>query len=124
MSHVEKSVLCQYRVCAHFLNVENAKGRYKNLPRIERKCLFCNIGEMEDEFHFVLVSPAFLDIHEKYIKPYYYKTPSFFIFVQLFSKDNFKSTNKLCQYLEKSHTSQRTIYLLMLVMMSSSNLNT
>ena len=31
------------------------------------------MGEMEDEFHFVLVFPAFLDIHEKYIKPYYYK---------------------------------------------------
>ena len=50
------------------------------------------MGEMEDEFHFVLVCPAFLDIREKYIKPYYYRKPSFFKFVQLFSKDNFKST--------------------------------
>ena len=48
-------------------------GRYKNLPRIERKCLFCNRGEMKDEFHFVLVDPAFVDIREKYIKPYYYE---------------------------------------------------
>ena len=35
------------------------------------------MGEMEDEFHFVLVCPGFLDIREKYIKPYYYRKPSF-----------------------------------------------
>ena len=51
------------------------------------------MGEMEDEFHFVLVFPAFLDIHEKYINPYYYRKPSFFKFVKLFSRDNFKSTH-------------------------------
>ena len=28
---------------------------------------------MKDEFHFVLVDPAFVDIREKYIKPYYYE---------------------------------------------------
>ena len=107
--HVERSVLCKYRICAHSLNVE--KGRYKNLPRNERKCSFCNMGEMEDEFHFVLVCPAFLDIREKYIKPYYYRKPSFFKFVQLFSKDNFKSTHKLCQYLVKAtHRREQFIY--------------
>ena len=35
------------------------------------------MGEMEDEFHFVLVCPGFLDIREKYIKTYYYRKPSF-----------------------------------------------
>lgn len=109
LSNLEKSVLCKYRICAHSLNVE--KGRYKNLPRNERKCSFCNMGEMEDEFHFVLVCPAFLDIREKYIKPYYYRKPSFFKFVQLFSKDNFKSTHKLCQYLVKAtHRREQFIY--------------
>ena len=62
------------------------------------------MGEMEDEFHFVLDCPAFLDIREKYNKPYYYrkKFPSLNLYNCLFSKDNFKSFNKLCQYLLKA----------------------
>ena len=56
------------------------------------------MGEMEDEFHFVLVCHELFDIRAKYNKPHYYKKPSFLKFVQMFSKDNFKSTHKLCQY--------------------------
>ena len=58
--------------------------------------------EMEDEFHFVLVCPAFLDFREKYIKHNYYKKIFLLSFVQLFSIDNFKSTHKLYQYLVKA----------------------
>ena len=52
-------MLCKYRICAQSLNVE--KGRYKNLPRIERKCLFCSEGEMEDEFN--LFANVINDVH-------------------------------------------------------------
>ena len=58
---------------------------------IQALSLFCNMGKMEDEFNFVLTCPAFLDIREKHIKLYCYNIPLFFKFVQLFSKDNFKS---------------------------------
>ena len=58
--NVEKSVLHKYRICAQsFKSVE--KGRYKNLSRIERKCLFCSEGEMEDEFN--LFANVINDVH-------------------------------------------------------------
>ena len=68
------------------------------------------MGEMEDEFHFVLTCPAFLNIREKHIKPYYYKRPLFFEFVQLFSKDNFKSIHNLCKHRVKAtHRREQSI---------------
>ena len=106
ISHNEKSVLSKYRISAHSLSVEN--GRYKNLPKIERKCLCCNLREIEDEYHFVLICPAFSDLREKYIKSYYYKKPSFFKLVQLFSTYNFKTIYKLSQYLLRA-TKQREV---------------
>ena len=41
------------------------------------------MGEMEDEFYFVLVCLAFLDIRDKYIKLSYYRKPYFLKFVQI-----------------------------------------
>ena len=41
-------------------------------------CSLCNINILEDEYHFVLVCPFYSTIRDKYIKPYYYNTPSTF----------------------------------------------
>ena len=68
LSHVEKSVLCKNRICANSLNVE--KEGTKIYQELSVNVYSVAWGEMEDEFHFVLVCP--------YIKPYYYRKPSFF----------------------------------------------
>ena len=44
---------CKFRVSAHILVI--AKGRY-SVPKIQPEdkiCKFCNLNEVEDEFHFV-----------------------------------------------------------------------
>ena len=41
--------LSKFRISAHDLMIE--MGRYQNLSRDERKCLYCN--EIEDEYHFL-----------------------------------------------------------------------
>ena len=65
---------------------------------------------MEDEFHFVLTCPAFLDIREKHIKPYYYKRPLFFKFVQLIGKDNFKSIHNPANISLKPHIVENNLF--------------
>ena len=54
---------------------------------------------LEDEYHFVLVCPFYSTIRDKYIKPYYYNTPSTFKLTQLMSTDSSKHLIKLCKYL-------------------------
>ena len=53
--------LSQFRISAH-LQIE--RGRYENVPRTERKCKVCN------EYHFLLVCPAYKDLRRKYFSCY------------------------------------------------------
>ena len=43
------------------------EGRFHNIERHIRLCQFCNMNMVEDEFHFVLVCPAFRDLQKRYI---------------------------------------------------------
>ena len=54
---------------------------------------------LEDEYHFVLVCPFYSTIRDKYIKSYYYNTPSTFKLTQLLSIDSSKHLIKLRKYL-------------------------
>ena len=60
--------LAMFRSSSHSLMVE--KGRYHNIGREERTCVFCEIV-VEDEFHFVLICPLYESIRQKYIPQYY-----------------------------------------------------
>jgi REP element-mobilizing transposase RayT len=65
----------------HFIET----GRYTGIVRNERKCILCNLNVLEDEFHFVLQCTKYNDLRKKYIKKYYWSTPSTFKLVQLLS---------------------------------------
>ena len=38
------------RISAHRLGIE--EGRYRNIERNERFCIYCNMRAVEDEYHF------------------------------------------------------------------------
>ena len=78
-----KHILSKYRLSAHSLSIET--GRYHHIDRNNRICSLCNMNILENEYHFVLVCPLYSTIRDKYIKPYYYKTPSTFKLTQLMS---------------------------------------
>lgn len=44
--------ITKLRISAHKLNIE--KGRYQGIPREERKCTRCNLGELDDERHLLI----------------------------------------------------------------------
>ena len=64
----------RFRLSSHDLAVE--RGRYDNTPRTERLCLYCNLGMIENEYHFLLVCPLYRDIRKKYLKHYYCQWPT------------------------------------------------
>lgn len=73
--HVKyRKLITRLRLSSHDLKIET--GRYDNLKRDCQKCDFCNINEIEDEFHFLLICPSLRSLREKYVKKYYSRKPS------------------------------------------------
>ena len=73
--------ISRIRRSSHCLNVE--LGRYQNKNRQDRLCESCTIQQIEDEFHFVLQCPKYVQVRKKYRNAYYYKSASTFKPIQL-----------------------------------------
>jgi len=58
-------LISKFRLSSHQLQIE--KGRYKNTLRSKRIYLYCNLHEVEDEFHFVFICPKYDRIRTNYI---------------------------------------------------------
>ena len=82
--------LTKIRTANHKLPIE--KGRYRNIPREERKCTLCNLDKVGDEFHFILECPMLNELRLKYIPQFYFRRPNFYKYSQLLS---IQSKNKL-----------------------------
>ena len=52
-----RKAISELRMSAYKLKIE--KGRYVNINRNERICRNCDLGEIEDEKHFILKCPAY-----------------------------------------------------------------
>ena len=42
------------------LNIEI--GRHNTIDRQDKKCIRCNLNDIEDEFHFILVCPDYINL--------------------------------------------------------------
>ncbi|XP_033745472.1 uncharacterized protein LOC117330985 [Pecten maximus] len=91
-----KQILSKYRMQAHSLHIES--GRYNAVPRGERICTVCNNNDIEDEMHFILLCPAYVELRMRFLKKYYYKHPSVFKLIELFSYKNIKTLRNLGKY--------------------------
>lgn len=85
-----KRYITKFRLSSHNLEIES--GRYHNVSVKDRLCKFCNT-DIEDEFHFILKCYKYNEIRHRYIKEYYWKYPSVYKLVQLFTIQN---TTQLC----------------------------
>ena len=59
-----RQILSKIRLSSHQLAIE--KGRHNNKERNQRKFPLCN-SNIEDEFHFILICPAYIDLRKKNI---------------------------------------------------------
>ena len=89
--------LTKLRVSSHRLAVEAGRwNRPVRTPYEDRKCIFCNL--LEDEYHFTLECPIYVDIRKKYISQYYWNYPSMFKFIALINNTNENVVKKLGMY--------------------------
>ena len=69
-----KVALSRFRTSSHELRIET--GRYDNTPREQRLYNLCNMNNIKDEFHFLLVCPKYRDLRCKYFKRYFCHWPT------------------------------------------------
>ena len=88
-----KIALSRFRLSSHSLEIE--RGRYTNVPREDRICKVCNSSFVENEYHFLLVCPAYRLLRRQYMKPYFCSWPSLNKFDNLMSSKNKKEISNL-----------------------------
>ena len=86
-----RNVITKLRLSLHQLNIET--GRHRNIERLDRKCKICNLGDLEDEYHFTLVCRAYDDLRKQYLPKCYYDKPSVFKFISLLNSTKLKILN-------------------------------
>ena len=86
-----RNVISKLRLSAHNLAIE--RGRHQNVEHRLRKCIYCDVNEIEDEFHFVIVCPKYTYLRNKYINKYYTNRPIMLKFVKRLNSTNIKTLN-------------------------------
>ena len=102
-----RNAMTKLRLSSHQLNIET--GRHRNIERLERKCKICNLGDLEDEYHFTLVCRAYGDLRKQYLPKFYYDKPSVFKFISLLNSTKLKILNNLALYIIKSFELRNTL---------------
>jgi hypothetical protein len=75
-------------------------GRYNNTPRESRLCLCCNMNVVENQYHFVLVCPAYRSVRTHFLQTYYCSWPNIYKLEHLLKAANKNLTIKLYKYLK------------------------
>ena len=83
-----KIALARFRTSSHNLAIET--GRYDDTSRADRICKSCNMKQIENEYHFLLVCPLYRDIRVKYFPPYFCHWPNINKFDALLSSKSRK----------------------------------
>ena len=91
-----RTALTRFRLSSHDLAIES--GRYDDTPRSDRLCKFCNLNVVENEYHFLLVCPLYIDIRKKYFNSYYCHWPTLKKFENLMSTKSKCKINNLAKY--------------------------
>ena len=95
-----RNVIAKLRLSSHKLFVET--GRHRQIPRQDRKCILCNIDDVEDEYHVILICPFYNNIRNTHIPRYFRTRPSMFKFVQLLNETSKQVLVKLSPYCLKA----------------------
>ena len=64
-----RNAIAKLRLSSNQLNIEI--GRHRNIVRADRKCIICNLNDIEDEYHFTLICPIYNDLRKDYLQKYF-----------------------------------------------------
>ncbi len=97
-----RCILSRIRFSSHSLRIQTGRYAQNRLARNERVCLYCDSGDIEDEFHFICVCRCFDDLRKQYLKKYYINRPSMFKFTELMKCSSKTVLRNLCKYVKEA----------------------
>lgn len=74
------------------------RGRWLGIDISERKCILCDLQDIGDEYHYVLICPFFTDVRKKYIQTYYTTNPNILKYKQLLSDNSLPQLQRLAVF--------------------------
>ena len=92
--------LLKFRFSNTWFPIEVFRWTNNRLPYNERKCTLCNLNELGDEFHYVLICPYFKIKRKQLIKPYYINNPNTLKYKQLFNTTETETLLKLSTFVK------------------------
>ena len=98
LSRKHYSTLLKFRLSNHRLPIET--GRWENIPIEERKCNICEINDIGDEFHYLFVCKYFKSARQRFLTPYFYKSPNVIKYRELMSTENVNLLIKISNFVE------------------------
>ena len=104
-----KNIFSKFRMSSNNLRI--VTGRYQNNreDRDLRLCTLCYCRDIEDEYHFLLVCPAYKDIRSQYVPPYYYNRPSVYKFAELMQLSSKGKLIDVCKCINESFKRRKTL---------------
>lgn len=97
----------RFRCSAHKLMIE--EGRYRNIERKLRICQFCNLNVIENEYHFLLVCPAYRDLRATILPNYYCRWPTKNKFINFLKDNQSGNLKKLGKFLYKANEKRASL---------------
>ena len=94
--------ISQLRLSAHQLRIVTGRYSHNRIDRSMRLCTLCDRSDIEDEYHFVIICPAYSHLRQQYINPYYYRHPSVYKFILLMKSTKLGTLKKLGKYVLES----------------------
>ena len=92
--------ISKIRMCSHPLRIHTGRYGVNRVERNERYFTYCDMHDLEDEWHFILICPRYNGIRQKYIKRYYYVDPSVIKFIELLNTKRKNVLKNLALYIK------------------------
>ena len=92
--------LAKFRCLSHSLKIQKTRIN-KNVDLADSICERCNLGVVEDEFHFLLVCPFFKESRAKLIPKEFCLYPTMEKYVQLMSSQNANVLKGVAIYMKR-----------------------
>ena len=89
-----------FRCCVLPLAID--EGRHHNIDPTERICKLCPRGQVEDEYHFLLVCPLYDNLRKQYLPEDVVRDPHFHKFLTLMGEKRSTKILNLCNFVYKA----------------------
>ena len=94
-----RQALSRLRCFSHMLGLHIEAGRHKNMLTADRLCVFCeelDIIVLEDEYHFLMLCPAYTDLRSNYL---FIQNTSYSNFIEILTETDENKINKLASFI-------------------------